>query len=165
MRRAGDLEHWAAFPESFDQLSELLREAGRASGAPATICVLSGDVHHAYITEPQWSDSTPDGTPAAHVLQLTCSPVHNSVPAYIRAGFRFGWSGAGRWLGRALALHGRTGRPPMRWRKTGGPWFGNQLMTLTLHGRKAALTLVQARARSTGAQLETVMERSLTSNE
>ncbi|MFF5654997.1 alkaline phosphatase D family protein [[Kitasatospora] papulosa] len=165
VRRAGDLEHWAAFPESFDQLSELLREAGRASGAPATICVLSGDVHHAYITEPQWSDSTPDGTPAAHVLQLTCSPVHNSVPAYIRAGFRFGWSGAGRWLGRALALHGRTGRPPMRWRKTGGPWFGNQLMTLTLHGRKAALTLVQARARSTGAQLETVMERSLTSNE
>ncbi|TXS08730.1 MULTISPECIES: alkaline phosphatase D family protein [Streptomyces] len=165
VRRAGDLEHWAAFPDSFNQLSELLREAGRASGAPATICVLSGDVHHAYITEPQWSDSTPDGTPAAHVLQLTCSPVHNSVPAYIRAGFRFGWSGAGRWLGRALAFHGRTGRPPMRWRKTGGPWFGNQLMTLTLHGRKAALTLVQARARPTGAQLETVMERSLTSNE
>ncbi|MFE4689044.1 alkaline phosphatase D family protein [Streptomyces sp. NPDC056749] len=165
VRRAGDLEHWAAFPDSFNQLSELLREAGRASGAPATICVLSGDVHHAYITEPQWSDSAPDGSPAAHVLQLTCSPVHNSVPAYIRAGFRFGWSGAGRWLGRALAFHGRTGRPPMRWRKTGGPWFGNQLMTLTLHGRKAALTLVQARARPAGAQLETVMERSLTSNE
>ncbi|MEV5156803.1 alkaline phosphatase D family protein [Streptomyces sp. NPDC053728] len=165
VRRAGDLEHWAAFPESFRRLSELLREAGRAHDAPATICVLSGDVHHAYIAEPRWSDSTPDGTPAAHVLQLTCSPVHNSIPGYMRAGFRFGWSRAGRWLGRALALHGRTGSRPTRWRRTGGPWFGNQLMTLTLRGRKAALTLVQARATPTGAQLETVLERSLTSNE
>ncbi|MFC8227099.1 alkaline phosphatase D family protein [Streptomyces sp. NPDC057287] len=165
VRRAGDLEHWAAFPDSFRRLSELLREAGSTRGAPATICVLSGDVHHAYVAEPQWSDFTPDGTPAAHILQLTCSPIHNSVPGYIRTGFRFGWSRAGRWLGRALALHGRTGRPPMRWDRTGGPWFGNQLMTLTLRGRKAALTLVQARATPSGAQLETVLERSLTSNE
>ncbi|MFB4424891.1 alkaline phosphatase D family protein [Streptomyces sp. QL37] len=165
VRRAVDLEHWAAFPESFRRLSELLREAGSGPDAPATVCVLSGDVHHAYIAEPQWSGSAPDGAPDAHVLQLTCSPVHNSIPGYVRAGFRFGWSRVGRWLGRALAHHGRTGSPPMRWRKTGGPWFGNQLMTLTLHGRKAALTLVQARARPTGAQLETVLERSLTSNE
>ncbi|MEU5166524.1 alkaline phosphatase D family protein [Streptomyces mutomycini] len=165
VRRAADLEHWAAFPESFRRLSELLREAGRGPDAPATVCVLSGDVHHAYIAEPQWSDSVPDDTRTARVLQLTCSPVHNSIPGYIRTGFRFGWSRAGRWLGRALALHGRTGRPPMRWRKTGGPWFGNQLMTLTLHGRNAALTLVQARARPTGAQLEPVLERTLTSNE
>ncbi|MEU0132540.1 alkaline phosphatase D family protein [Streptomyces sp. NPDC006296] len=165
LRRAADLEHWAAFPESFEQLSELLREAGRAPGAPASICVLSGDVHHAYVAEPQWADRTPKDTGTARLLQLTCSPVHNSVPAYLRAGFRFGWSRAGRWLGRALARHGRTGRPPMRWRKTGGPWFGNQLMTLTLRGRKASLTLVQATEGPAGAQLETVLERSLTSNE
>ncbi|MGW0780835.1 alkaline phosphatase D family protein [Streptomyces sp. NPDC002913] len=164
IRRAGDLEHWAAFPDSFRRLTELLREAGRGPDAPATVCVLSGDVHHAYIAEPQWTTPAPDGAPAARVLQLTCSPVHNSVPGYMRAGFRFGWSRPGRWLGRALARHGRTGAPPMRWRRTGGPWFGNQLMTLTLRGRKASLTLVQARARPEGAQLETVMERSLTSN-
>ncbi|MER5550887.1 alkaline phosphatase D family protein [Streptomyces sp. NPDC002793] len=164
VRRAGDLEHWAAFPESFRRLTDLLREAGSGPDAPATVCVLSGDVHHAYIAEPRWSDSAGESAPAAHVLQLTCSPVHNSIPGYIRTGFRFGWSRAGRWLGRALARHGRVGSPPMDWRKAGGPWFGNQLMTLTLHGRKAALTLVQARAEPTGAQLETVLERSLTSN-
>lgn len=165
IRRAGDLEHWAAFPDSFRRLTELLREAGRGPDAPATICVLSGDVHHAYVAEPRWPDVTPQDTPAARVLQLTCSPVHNSVPAYMRAGFRFGWSRAGRWMGRALALHGRTETPPMRWRRSGGPWFGNQLMTLTLRGRKASLTLVQARAGAAGAQLDTVMERSLTSND
>ncbi|WP_438948573.1 hypothetical protein [Streptomyces atratus] len=37
-------------------------------------------------------------------------------------------------------------------------------MTLTLHGRKAALTLVQAEATKKGAQLETVLDRSLTDN-
>ncbi|MFE2019804.1 alkaline phosphatase D family protein [Streptomyces sp. NPDC059499] len=164
VRRASDLEHWAAFPESFKELTELLRQVADGPDAPATVCVLSGDVHHAYITEPHWPDSVPGATPGARILQLTCSPVHNSIPATIRAGFRFGWSTPGRWLGRALALHGRTGAPPMRWRRTGGPWFGNQLMSLTLHGRKAALTLVQARQRPTGAQLETVLERELTSN-
>ncbi|MER5981593.1 alkaline phosphatase D family protein [Streptomyces sp. NPDC001787] len=165
LRRASDLEHWAAFPESFRLLTELLREAGNGPDAPATVCVLSGDVHHAYITEPEWPASTPGGPPDSRILQLTCSPVHNSIPATIRAGFRFGWSRPGRWLGRALARHGRTGSPPMRWRKSGGPWFGNQLMTLTLDGRKAALTLVQAKGNATGAQLETVLERSLTSGE
>lgn len=162
VRRASDLEHWAAFPESFNELTELLRKVAGGPDAPATVCVLSGDVHHAYIAEPHWPDPAPGATPGARILQLTCSPVHNSIPATIRAGFRFGWSTPGRWLGRVLALHGRTGAPPMRWRRTGGPWFGNQLMTLTLHGRKAALTLVQARQRPTGAQLETVLERPLT---
>ncbi|MFI8432675.1 alkaline phosphatase D family protein [Streptomyces sp. NPDC079020] len=165
LRRASDLEHWAAFPESFRLLTELLREAGSGPDAPATVCVLSGDVHHAYITEPEWPASTPGGPPGARILQLTCSPVHNSIPATIRAGFRFGWSRTGRRLGRALARHGRTGSPPMRWRKSGGPWFGNQLMTLTLHGRKAALTLVQAKENAAGAQLETVLEQSLTTGE
>ncbi|MEU1122185.1 alkaline phosphatase D family protein [Streptomyces sp. NPDC005899] len=165
VRRAADLEHWAAFPESFRQLSELLREAGRGPDAPATICVLSGDVHHAYIAEPQWPTSAPGGTPDSRILQLTCSPVHNSVPASMKAGFRFGWSRAGRWLGRGLARHGRVEPPAMRWHKTGGPWFGNQLMTLTLHGRNAALSLVQAKQKTTGAQLETVLERTLSPND
>ena len=165
LRRASDLEHWAAFPGSFRRLTELLREAGSGPDAPATVCVLSGDVHHAYIAEPEWPSSAPGGAPVARILQLTCSPVHNSIPRPIRAGFRFGWSRLGRRLGRVLARHGRTGTPPVQWRKTGGPWFGNQLMTLTLHGRKAALTLVQARGKSSDAQLETVLDRDLTMNE
>ncbi|WP_254878467.1 alkaline phosphatase D family protein [Streptomyces sp. NA04227] len=141
VRQAADLEHWAAFPESFTELSELLREAADGPAAPATVCVLSGDVHHAYVAEPSW----PDRQPAARVLQLTCSPVHNSVPAYMKAGFRFGWSAVGRVLGRLLRRHGRTAPATVNWRRTGGPWFGNHLMTLALHGRSAELTLETAR--------------------
>ena len=119
--------------------------------------VLSGDVHHAYVAEPRW----PDGRgPDARVLQLTCSPVHNSIPLSIRVGFRFGWSAVARALGRRFRRHGRCPRPPVDWRRTGGPWFGNQVMSLTLNGRSARLRLEQARANSV---LATVEESELTS--
>ncbi|MFJ3333293.1 alkaline phosphatase D family protein [Streptomyces sp. NPDC086766] len=163
LRRGADLEHWAAFPESFAELADLIAEAGSGSEAPATVCVLSGDVHHAYVAEPKWPATAGHGGPGARVLQLTCSPVHNSVPLSIRLGFRFGWSAVARALGRRLTRHGRCPRPPVTWRRTGGPWFGNQLMTLTLRGRAARLRLERARAGRDGRpRLETVSESELT---
>ncbi|UNO42303.1 alkaline phosphatase D family protein [Streptomyces sp. MST-110588] len=172
LRQRADLEHWAAFPESFEALTELITEAASGEAAPATVCVLSGDVHHAYVAEPLWpgdaggpgkgdafdgggasGDGASDmgasgsgGVRRSRVFQLTCSPVHNSIPASVRAGFRFGWSRTGRRLGKVLARHGRLPRPSVEWRRTGGPWFGNQLMTLTLRGRAADLRLDHARA-------------------
>lgn len=158
VRRGADLEHWSAFPSSFGALGDLIAEAGTGPGAPATVSVLSGDVHHAYVAEPSWPGRAPD----ARVAQLTCSPVHNSVPLSIRLGFRFGWSAPARALGRLIARHGRCAPLAVRWRRTGGPWFGNQIMTLTLRGRTARLRLEQARARRDGATvLHTVTEREL----
>ncbi|MEU3736124.1 alkaline phosphatase D family protein [Streptomyces sp. NPDC032198] len=159
LRRRSDLEHWAAFPSSFDALTSLIAEAGTGAGAPATVCVLSGDVHHAYIAEPTWPGG---GGPDARVLQLTCSPIHNSIPASIKLGFHFGWSRVGRALGRRFVRHGRTKRAAINWRRTGGPWFGNQLMTLTLRGRSADVRLDQARAvKGVGVHLETTQESKL----
>ncbi|GGV85501.1 alkaline phosphatase [Streptomyces griseoloalbus] len=158
LRRGADLEHWSAFPESFDELAELIAEAGTGPEAPATVSVLSGDVHHAYVAEPTWPGRA---GPDARVVQLTCSPVHNSIPLSIRLGFRFGWSAVARGLGRVFARHGGLGRPSVDWRKTGGPWFGNQLMTLTAQGRSAVLRLEHARQGEAGARLETVMETRL----
>ncbi|MEV2249343.1 alkaline phosphatase D family protein [Streptomyces sp. NPDC050147] len=159
LRRRSDLEHWAAFPSSFDALTSLIAEAGTGTGAPATVCVLSGDVHHAYIAEPTWPDG---GGPDSRVLQLTCSPVHNSIHASIKLGFHFGWSRVGRALGRRFVRHGRTAGVAINWRKTGGPWFGNQLMTLTLRGRTAHVQLDQARTvKGAGVRLETTQESRL----
>ena len=63
--------------------------AGAAtSTAPATVCVLSGDVHHAYVARPEYSDVD------SAVYQLTCSPLHNRVPAAMRLAFRAAWSRA-----------------------------------------------------------------------
>ncbi|MGW8376349.1 alkaline phosphatase D family protein [Streptomyces sp. ODS28] len=163
LRQAADLEHWAAFPHSFRSLTDLIEEVATAPDAPSTVCVLSGDVHHAYVAEPDIPGAR------SHIAQLTCSPTHNSIPAVMRAGFRFGWSGAGRALGRALARHGKAGRPGVAWERTGGPWFGNQLMSLALNGRSADLALDQARpdggegTPAGGSRLRRVLSRTLTS--
>ncbi|TXS45006.1 alkaline phosphatase family protein [Streptomyces sp. uw30] len=161
LRRRADLEHWAAFPGSFDALAGLIAEAGSGAGAPATVCVLSGDVHHAYVAEPTWPHG--EGPDTARVFQLTCSPVHNAIHMAVRLGFRFGWSALARVLGRRFAGHGGCPKPPIDWRRTGGPWFGNQLMTLTLGRRSARLRLEQARqGREGAARLRTVAEAELT---
>lgn len=166
LRQGGDLEHWAAFPRSFERLTDFVAEAGSGPEAPATVSVLSGDVHHGYVAEPHWPESI---RPDARVLQLTCSPVHNGVPASMKLGFSFGWSSAGRLLGRMMARHGRVGdrgqvKPPaIGWRKTGGPWFGNQLMTLAFRGRQARLRLEQPRVAEGGqAELATVFTTVIT---
>lgn len=159
LRRGADLEHWAAFTASFTDLAALIAEAGSGPEAPATVLVLSGDVHHAYAAEPTWPEAD---RPDARVLQLTCSPVHNAIPLHIRVGFRLGWSALGRALGRRFTRHGRVPQPPVTWRRTGGPWFGNMLMTLTLRGRSARLRLDRVREeKGGGAQLETVTESQL----
>ncbi|MFJ2769836.1 alkaline phosphatase D family protein [Streptomyces sp. NPDC087300] len=158
LRRRSDLEHWAAFPQSFEMLTALVAEAGSGPAAPATVCVLSGDVHHAYVAEPSWPK---DAAPDARVLQLTCSPVHNSIPASIKLGFRFGWSRTGRALGRRFARHGGVTQAGIDWRRTGGPWFGNQLMTLTLQGRTSHLRLDQARMTRGKVRLEPAENKQL----
>lgn len=158
LRRGADLEHWSAFPESFDELADLIAETGTGPEAPATVCVLSGDVHHAYVAEPDWPGRA---APDARVVQLTCSPVHNSIPLSIRLGFRFGWSAAARGFGRVFARHGGLGRPAVGWRKTGGPWFGNQLMTLATEGRSAVLRLEHAQREESGVRLRRVTETRL----
>jgi hypothetical protein len=53
LRQRLDLEHWAAFESSFTRLVELIRAvgAGELGSPPASIGVLSGDVHHGYLAE------------------------------------------------------------------------------------------------------------------
>ena len=53
MRRALDLEHWAAFQEGFATVLDMVVEVadGKRGTAPGTIAFLSGDVHNSYVTE------------------------------------------------------------------------------------------------------------------
>jgi phosphodiesterase/alkaline phosphatase D-like protein len=141
MREGADLEHWAAFRGSFDWLSGLLEGIARGESAPATICVLSGDVHHQYVAEAHWP-STVD----SRVYQIVASPVHHTVPLSQRLVFRLGWS---RLLERVTTALGRWDDVPplpLRWTKTAGPFFGNALAELTLDGRAARFTLRRADA-------------------
>ena len=71
IRQALDLEHWAAFQGCFAGCAVLLEDvaAGRRGPAPATIVLLSGDVHHAYVAEAWFPGRDVDEPGAAgHVL-------------------------------------------------------------------------------------------------
>jgi hypothetical protein len=144
LRRAGDLEHWAAFRMSFEALGDLIAGAARRADPPATICVLSGDVHHAYIARAEFSQPA-----AAPVYQLTCSPLHNYVPWPMKLFFKAVWSKAAERMVRALLrLAGPVPRPGLDWERLAGPHFGNHLAEFIATGRQAETVLRKSSARS-----------------
>jgi hypothetical protein len=138
LRQAADLEHWAAFGNSFERLGRALVSVARGEHgpAPATALVLSGDVHHAYAAE-----LVQPGDLEARVHQLTVSPLHNQAPHPIRVGFRIGWSRWARRLTETLARIARAEPSSLLWEKKGGPFFGNQIGELVLEGRSARFLL------------------------
>jgi hypothetical protein len=144
IRQGADLEHWPAFHDSFEAMCELLREvgAGGRGHAPASIVVLSGDVHHAYLAEVAF----PRGSGvSSHVWQATCSPFRNPLSTMERRGVNFGFSRAGTAVGRLVARAAGVPEPPIRWRfQDGDPRFDNQVGTLELDGRRALARLERA---------------------
>lgn len=139
LRRAVDLEHWAAFRESFDRLTALISRIGRGTGdrpPPATICVLSGDVHHTYVSEAEFEEPV-----ASRVYQVTCSPIHNTIPRLMRVVFRLGWSRTAERVTRFLARLAGVPPLPLRWHHPTGPHFGNELGLVVFEGRAAQIVL------------------------
>ena len=138
VRCAADLEHWAAFGKSFTEFGRLL--TGLATGAhgqpPASVTVISGDVHHSYLAAVDF----PAGTdPRSAVYQAVCSPIHNLLPDQFRRGQRLATSRAGELVGTALARLAGVAKPEIRWRITHGPWFHNMLSMLEFDGRRARI--------------------------
>jgi hypothetical protein len=143
IRRAADLEHWAAFGKSFTKFESLLSAiaGGRHGPPPATVTVISGDIHHSYLAAVQ----LPDGTgPRSAVYQAVCSPIHNVLPRSFRRTQLLATSRAGALAGAALAALAGVRPPALRWRITRGPWFCNMLAALEFDGRRARLRLDRA---------------------
>ena len=162
LRRLVDLEHWPAFHNSFEELASLLGSTAsgeRSNGeAPASIVVLSGDVHHGYLAEATLGDG-------AHnpVYQAVGSPLRNPLGIPERLFMRAGWSGPverfGRWLSR---LSGVT-EPAVRWRLAHDePWFDNHISTIRFRGRQATLKVEKTTPENVGEpHLEKILEHKL----
>jgi hypothetical protein len=170
MRQGADLEHWAAFSASFERLARMIADVGSGRHAavavpPATICVLSGDVHHSYVCEADLSAlaaAAGSAPMASRVYQVTCSPVHNWVPGVMRALFGLFWSAPiGGAITKVLTRHGRLPKPPLTWQTIGGPFFGNAISTLVLEGRAARVVMESSRKATPEQPLETVVARDL----
>jgi hypothetical protein len=161
-RQTADLEHWPAFQESFLRLAELLRSvaAGERGQAPASVVVLSGDVHHAYLYEVAFPRGSGVRSP---VYQAVCSPYRNPLQSKERNVIRLGMSRPFEAVTRALARSAGVDDPGVRWRMVGdGPWFDNQVASLQIDGRRIAMRLEKAVPVDTdSARLDLVLDHRL----
>jgi hypothetical protein len=162
IRQSADLEHWAAFQESFARLADLFRTVGLGERGepPASIVVLSGDVHHAYLFEVGYPRGT--GMKSA-VWQAVCSPYRNPLAKTERRTIRLGMSRGLELVARTLARLAGVRDPGIGWRMCGdGPWFDNQVATLVIDGRDITMRLEKAVPVSEReARLERVLEQPL----
>ncbi|WP_261575331.1 DUF7800 domain-containing protein [Frankia gtarii] len=163
LRQALDLEHWAAFGASFDAMTDLLRavSAGERGPAPASVVVLSGDVHHAYLARADLSRVGP-GNPGVPVWQAVCSPFRNPLGPWVRRVDALSRRAPAAAVSGALARLAGVPRRAIRWRVTDGPWFDSQLAMLELAGRTARLTLSKTEPDGTPGGLTPVLVTDLT---
>ncbi len=164
IRQVLDLEHWSAFRDSFNDLVDLLRsvDAGeRSSGPPpASIVVLSGDVHHGYLAEIQFKEGA--GIKSS-VYQAVSSPSRNPLGLPERLALLSGWTKPGELVGKILARLAGVEEPNARWRLMHEkPWFDNHISTLELRGRAALLKAEKTTPEDAGEpRLYMLLERRL----
>ncbi|MFB9375466.1 alkaline phosphatase family protein [Kineococcus gynurae] len=159
-RQVADLEHWSAFRRSFDDLIALLRDVCTGEQAPASILVLSGDVHCSYTAEVQLPGVDRTRT---EVHQLVMSPFRNPLSWGMRFAFRILDSRPLRALSRGLAQAAGVQDPPVRWQVQAGPWFDNGVMTVALDpAGGAGVTVEHAGTRDGRPVLRRTAARALT---
>ena len=170
LRRRFDLEHWPAFGASFAQLEDLLTSLATgqlsADGAPpATVTIISGDVHHSYLTAidlPRTATRTSSATRTSAVYQAVCSPFHQAMPPTMRSAQWLASTRASGLIGTAVATLTRARIPSIRWRITEGPWFTNMIATLEYDSDQATVRFDRALTGPAGPYLQPVAETVLT---
>jgi PhoD-like phosphatase len=161
LRREVDFDHWGAFGESFGQLRDLIAAVARGErGArPASVIVLSGDVHHAYLAEVGYPANGSGGGSGerAPVYQAVCSPYRNPLDEKERRVIRAGFKRPLTAIARALAKAAGAPDPGVRWRLRDGPYFDNQVAMLSINGREIEIRLDKTVA---GEETEHSLEQS-----
>jgi hypothetical protein len=161
MRRGLDLEHWAAFGASLRDLEDLVDRiaSGRHGTAPASVVLLSGDVHHAYLARAEFVGGNGDRSP---VYQAVCSPLRNPLNSRERRAIRIGMSRPAERVGEVLARAAGVPAESVSWSVEEGPWFDNQVATIELDARRAWMALDKVVDPPDGPpRLERVMRRQL----
>ena len=125
LRQAVDLEHWAAFQNSFQAVAGIATEVadGERGPAPQTVTFLSGDVHYSFLAEVERETG-------GRILQAVCSPVRNPLPRLLRWFAVVMSYGVATPIGAVAARSVKVPDPPFRWHTVKGPWFDNNLALL-----------------------------------
>ncbi len=154
LRRAVDLEHWSAFNTSFERLCDWLRRVSEGTDTrrpPATILLLGGDVHNAYVSEVALGTADE----ASRVFQIVCSPYRNRLASRERRIVRITRSKGAAVVFSFLAR--LAGVPPASadWGFVRRPTFDNSIgsssSTVAPPGSPCAEVPEKARARSSSS--------------
>jgi PhoD-like phosphatase len=151
LRRAVDLEHWAAYQRSFHRLVDLLRSLSNGLGGepPASIAIVSGDVHMTYVASVELGK----GAGPSRVLQVVCSPFRNPLDTHERRVVRVTGSRAVAAVFSRLARLSGVRSTGASWKLTTERTFDNAIGELELEGRRMTVTLFNV-----GAHPETDLE-------
>ena len=125
LRQAVDLEHWAAFQNSFQAVARIATELadGERGPSPQTVTFLSGDVHYSFLAEVERESGS-------RILQAVCSPMRNPLPRLLRWFAVVMSYGVATPIGAVAARSVHVPDPPFRWQTVKGPWFDNNLALL-----------------------------------
>jgi hypothetical protein len=161
MRRAFDLEHWPAFQASFTGMVDLLRDVAtgsRSGSPPASITLVGGDIHNAYIAEV--SLGLRDER-RSRVHQLVCSPFRNPLSPMQRRLVKLAGSRPAAAVLRRLARLAGVKPPSVRWRFRSGPTFHNSIGVVELDGRRAEAAIYRSDEGEPSAALRSLHARVL----
>ena len=125
LRQAVDLEHWAAWENTFQAVARMVVEVadGARGTAPQNVLFLSGDVHYSYLAEVERGHG-------GRILQAVCSPVRNPLPRFLRWFAVVMSYGLATPVGAAAARSVKVPDAPFEWHTVKGPWFDNNLALL-----------------------------------
>jgi PhoD-like phosphatase len=159
LRQAVDLEHWPAFGTSFARLEELLTglATGQYGEPPVTVTVISGDIHHSYLSAVDLPPPTPRSAGARRpartsaVWEAVCSPFHQAMPPKMRYAQQMASSRVGGLIGTAVATLAGARVPRIKWQITAGPWFENMIATLEFDGPAARIRFDRAITDTSGS--------------
>jgi hypothetical protein len=139
VRRAVDLEHWAAYQRSFHRLVDLLRSVSNGIGGepPGSIVIVSGDVHMTYVASVELGA----GAGSSRVLQVVCSPFRNPLDTHERRVVRVTGSRAVAAVFSRLARLCGVTSTGASWELTTKRTYDNSIGELDLDGRQMTVTL------------------------
>jgi hypothetical protein len=161
LRRVMDLEHWAAFRASFDQMVDLLTDVVGGADPPASVLILSGDVHCSYTARAQ----LPFPHPETVVHQLTQSPFRNPMETTLKLAYTAVERPVLRRLWHRLARGAGVRDVRISWDLDHGPWFVNGVMTLVVSGREARVEVGEAGVQDGRAWLDRTRTIELTARQ
>jgi hypothetical protein len=149
VRRAVDLEDWAAFHDSYVAMMDLLRDVSTpgeepSREPPATVSLLSGDVHFSFRSRATFPTEPGRRDPVSRVHQIVNSPIRNVLATRERRVFRASLSRAADLVGRGLRRAAGEHPDPIRWDVEDGPFFANHTCLIELTERNARMVLERA---------------------